>query len=708
VRRVLSYDRSTLLLDGVPHQMISGSLCYFRMMPDQWSDRLTKLAALGANAVEVYVPWNFHELRPGEWDFSGAADLTGFIRLAGDAGLNVVLRPGPYICAEWSMGGLPWWLLANEPVPRLRTSDPVFWAAAEAFIRRIAQEVRPLLGINGGPILAVQIENEYGYWSCDTKYLELLRDLIRETIGPEAMLFTVDGCFTQETQKLGGLDGVLHTASFGSSAESRFRMLRETQTEGPLMCMEFWVGWFSTWGGGAKIERSASSVASELAQMLAMGASVNLFVFHGGTSFGFMAGANLDAASGRLEPHVTSYDYDAILTESGELTPKYHSCRDVILRHLGRSQALPASISAPPAVLAPRAVRITQHVGLLEALPVLTTCTKVDVRPVPIEFLGEGTGYGFYRFVGTSSSSSSGAGTSNGSSGAAAKALEALAGLPLKLPGALDFALLLTDGRRLGTLDRQEMSASRIELPRNPPAHSLEVIVEVTARVNFGPGLAERKGLSGRVAAGLRPQDERELVGWESRALPMHAEQLAKLPWRDLNGCLPEGPAFYRGFFELSADEEPADTYLLVPSSSRGFVALNGFNLGWHRREGPQLSLYAPASLLRRGRNEVIVFELLGQDSQVAPAVSLEARPKWSRNRAKLAAHQVREVVSSIRQVGPRQLCRLAAHELSGRCVGRLAVGCLALACLVAGAVYLARRFGGSATEMVCGANRAI
>lgn len=655
----LTYDDKHLLLDGQPVQIISGSVCYFRIFPQDWADRLAKLAALGANAVEVYVPWNFHEKRHGEWDFSGNADLAKFLQLSKEAGLLVLLRPGPFICAEWSMGGLPWWLLTCEAGEHLRCSHPPFLKAVEAYFRRLAQEVKPFLCCNGGPIVAAQVENEYGYCGTDTVYLERLRDMIKEYFSPELMLFTVDGCFTPETQKLGGVDGALRTASFGSNAAARFSALKEVQPQGPPVCMEFWVGWFSTWAGGCKVERPASNVAKELAEMLALGASVNLFVFAGGTSFGFWAGANLEVGSGRLEPHVTSYDYDGLLTEAGALTDKFHACRRAITAHTGKVPLLPSALSTRPQMLRPRSVSLRQHASLLPNVSAIAACEKSGATPLSIEALGEGLGYAYYNCD-------------------SAAGLAALAGLPLKLHGVRDFALVLCDGLPLGTWDRSE-APPELELPAG--TQRLEVLVEVTARPNFGPGLREQKGLLGPVSAGMRPQDERQLFGWHSASLPMRAEQLERLDWHDYR--VAPGPCFHRGTFDLLPEEVGhAGTWLRLPHFTRGFAAINGFNLGWHRREGPQLSLYVPPALLRSGQNEVIIFELLEQPSTYIAL--LDDAPVWSSNRRQQLNFQVREIVGFAQQVGLRRLLRLGAAELGPR---RLAVLVTALVALLAAMV---------------------
>lgn len=309
---------------------------------------------------------------------------------------------------------------------------------------------------------------------------------------------------------------------------------------------------------------------------------------------------------------------------------------------------------------------------------------KYHVRPQALESLGEGLGYALYSFVGTY-------GDDNGSPGDAVEALDALEGMPLKLNGVHDFAVVLCNRQVLGTWERSVPPRAGLQLPARGTARQLEVLVEVTARVNFGPGIAEHKGIVGRVAAGLRPQDERELLGWESRALPMQWEQLALLPWKE-GAALDPGPRFYRGRFELGGDEAPADTWVRVPGFCRGFVALNGFNLGWHRREGPQLTLYAPAALLRPGWNEVVVFELLGPAPAAAASaataagqhkVLLEAAPVWSENRAQLALVQAREVWAFCKQVGLRQGSQLARRELHKyinlKVLGAAAVGLLAV-----------------------------
>lgn len=490
-------------------------------------------------------------------------------------------------------------------------------------------------------------------------------------MGPELFLFTVDGCYTPETQQLGGLDGVLRTASFGSRATARFDALRKAQPTGPLTVMEFWVGWFTTWGGGVKAERSSDEVARELGEILAQGASVNLFVFAGGTSFGFMAGANLDIATGTLLPHITSYDYDGLLNEAGELTPKFHACRKVIAAHTRHPHLCHPMSSVRVSVLAPLRIELKELCVATEALSNgVATEALYNVSPLPLELLGEGEGYGYYRYVGTGNSGTT--------------VLEELGGLPLKLYGVRDFAVVLCDGRLLGFWDRNK--EPRLVLPHG--IRNLEIFVEVTARVNFGPHVAERKGLVGAVRVGIRPQDERELFGWESRALPMRPEHLKMIPWGVPGAGLPSSPSFCRGFFSLTSEESYADSWLHVPGFSRGFAAVNGFNLGWHRQEGPQLSLYVPSSVLRPGDNEIIVFEFI--QGVKAPEALLEEQPRWSRNRAAAVSNQLTEVWHFTRQVGPRRLVHLARDEIGSK---RLIAALLAVmfsACLL---FHLHQRF---------------
>ena len=313
--------RDTFYLDGEKFQILSGSIHYFRIVPEYWRDRLMKLKSLGLNTVETYIPWNVHEPRKGEFVFDGVADVAGFVKLAQELGLYVILRPSPYICAEWEFGGLPAWLLKEDISVR---------SASEAFLRHVREyyqvllpSLKPLQITEGGNVILMQVENEYGHFADDTAYMEAMRDLLLEG-GITVPLITSDDP-REESLRGGRVKGALATGNFGSHTKERFEILKKFTEGGPLMCAEFWVGWFDHWGNGGHMTGDLERSAIDLEDMLKMG-HVNIYMFIGGTNFGFMNGSNY---YDELTPDVTSYDYDAILTEAGDFTPKYYRYREI-------------------------------------------------------------------------------------------------------------------------------------------------------------------------------------------------------------------------------------------------------------------------------------------------------------------------------------------------------------------------------------------
>jgi beta-galactosidase len=585
----LTYDSTRFFRDGQPHQILSGSVSYFRTLPEQWPDRLEKLVALGCNTVELYVPWNLHEPRKGTYDFSDRLDLEHYLDLASEAGVDVILRPGPYICAEWEFGGLPWWLLTERDLD-LRCSDPGFLEYVDRWWGHLLPRILPYQSTRGGPVVACQVENEYGYYGYDVAYLEHLRDRLRE-LGVDVMLFTSDGTYGPEQQRHGGLPDLLRTANFGSAPEARFAELKKAQPEGPMACMEFWVGWFDLWGNEAKSQRDPDSVVTDLTWMLEKGASVNFFVFHGGTSFGFTSGANL---ADRYDPTVTSYDYDGLLTECGDLTPKYLACREAIARHTGRTDL--DRTFAPAPRLPAHTVPLAESVSLLDAADDLAA-PVCSPQPRSIEQLGEGYGYVLYR----------------------ARIPASFGDRPMRLRGMHDFAHVLADGTSLGTWYRNDPQPAWT-LPFNGPHADVDIVVDCMARPNFGHCLGERKGITEGVFFGDTRHEERAHFGWTCYALPM--TDLSRLTWG--SEAPADGPRFYRGWLEA---DTPADTFLALPGFTKGFAMVNGFNLGRYWAVGPQHSLYVPAPLLRKGLNELVVFEVVGCRQ---PTAELVEEPVWT------------------------------------------------------------------------------
>jgi beta-galactosidase len=566
-------------------------MTYYRIVPEHWADRLAKLVALGANTVEIYVPWNLHELKQGEYDFSGRCDITRFLDLCADANLDVLLRPGPYVCGEWEFGGLPWWLL-NEKDITLRSSDPCFLKHVDSWWEVLIPRIRPYLSSKGGPITAIQIENEYGYYGNDQNYLEHLRDKLRH-LGVDILLFTSDGPFNRETLLNGGLPDVLRTANFGSNPDQHLSALRAAQPKGPLVCMEFWVGWFDAWGNKRKSARDADSVCRDLKSMLSKNTSVNIFMFCGGTSFGFMSGAN---NSEKYEPHVTSYDYDGLLTECGDITPKYLACQKAISSHT----RVPISkhTYSPSKKLELGEVLLTQQALLLDTLQELAS-PVASTKPMPLERLGEGYGYVHYR----------------------ADVPAAYRGMPLRLRGMRDYAHVMLNRESVGTMYVND-AHPYWKFDFEGESAQLDILVDCMARPNFGHNLMELKGISDGVFFGEDRHNERALFGWESNALPMR--DLSKVAWSERTE-VNDAPAFYRARFEV---EEPQDTFLALPGCRKGFAAINGFNLGRYWDIGPQYTLYIPGPVLKKGINELIVFDVAGTSEASA---RLQNHPDFAR-----------------------------------------------------------------------------
>ncbi|MEU8921874.1 beta-galactosidase family protein [Kitasatospora sp. NPDC048545] len=573
---MLGYDADGFVRNGVAHRVVAGALHYFRIHPDLWEDRLRRVRALGVNTVDTYVPWNFHELPDRRVDFTGWRDVARFVRLAGDMGLDVILRPGPYICAEWEFGGLPARLLAVDGL-RLRCADPAYLAEVDGWFDAVVPELLPLLASRGGPVVAVQVENEYGSYGDDTAYLRHLRDGL-ERRGVDCLLFTTDGA--HDTMQQGGaLPGHLATVTFGSRAPERLAVLRRHQPEGPLTAMEFWIGWFDRWGLPHHV-RDAKETAAALDELLATGASVSLYMAHGGTNFGLWSGANHSGAhplDAGYEPTVTSYDYDAPIGEGGELTAKFHALREVIGRYVDLPQdELPAPA---PRVAPQRLERADGRVALLESLDALSQPVE-RAAPLPMEQLGQSLGLIHYR----------------------TRVPGPRPELPLCIDGLADRAQVFADGRPLGTLDRNDPGAT-LELATGTDGVTLDVLVEALGRVNYGPNMDDRKGITRGVSHGGQ-----RLFGWRIRPLPLtDLSALRFAPGTPGTPARDGEPVFHRFAAELPS---PADAFVALPGWGRGLLWLNGFLLGRYAAVGPQRTLYAPAPLWRAGGNELVALEL--------------------------------------------------------------------------------------------------
>lgn len=571
----LSYDSNGFYLDGQPLQIISGTIHYFRVVPEYWEDRLQKLKECGMNAVETYTCWNLHERKEGVFDFSGGLNLAQYLEIAKKLGLFVILRPGPYICAEWDMGGLPSWLMAI-PGMKLRCYHEGFLSKVRNYFKELFNQIRPYLSENGGPVIAVQVENEYGSYGNDHRYMEAVRDIILEN-DVKSLLFTSDGpCYFMLNG--GELKGTLATVNFGSHPTGNFELLKRFRPNQPMMCMEYWNGWFDHWYEEHHT-RGSGDTADVMKEMLDLGASVNMYMFHGGTNFGLLNGANYDNG---LQPTVTSYDYNCPLSECGDLTEKYYAIRDMIQNHTGKVPELTVKNSVKQAY---GKVKLTEYACLWDNLNEVSEEVVTTSYPQSFEELGLDFGFVLYT----------------------TKLKGPFEVLDLSIDGLCDRALIFLrkEGEALKLLGIKENTGKRddavtIGLGFNETAE-LMILVENMGRVNYGGHILDGKG----ILRGVRIANQ-YLFGWDM--YPISCEKIDTLKFTSIPEEKQEYPAFFRGTFEA---EETNDTFIRLDGFVKGIVYINGFLLGrYWNTVGPQKTLYIPAPLLKKGTNEIIVFEL--------------------------------------------------------------------------------------------------
>ncbi|AZN43098.1 glycoside hydrolase family 35 protein [Paenibacillus albus] len=582
-------DGRDFVINGKKQQIISGAIHYFRIVPEYWKDRLLKLKACGFNTVETYFAWNIHEPKPGQFNFSGIADVVRFIEIAAEVGLHVIARPSPYICAEWEFGGLPAWLLAEDGM-KLRCHYQPFLDRVDAYYDVLMPLLVPLLHTNGGPIIAMQVENEYGSYGNDKAYLAYLRDgLIKR--GIDVLLFTSDGPEDHMLQG-GSLPGTLATANFGSNPENAFAKLSEYEPDGPLMCMEYWNGWFDHWGEEHHV-RGYDDVADVLDRILKSGASVNFYMFQGGTNFGFYNGANFFTS---YEPTVTSYDYNALLSESGDITDKYLAIRDVIAKHADIPEGI---LPEPIAKKGYGAIQLTQQASLFSQLEAISKPVK-SAYPQTMEKLGQDYGFVLYttRVSGPRPLSK------------------------VTVQEVRDRALVYFGGSYQGVIERNkhdltiEIAEGDIAVETPAEGAALSLLVENMGRINYGWKMHDPKGIT----EGVRIERQ-FLYDWTMHPLPL--DDLSGIVYSELEANAPaqQEPTFYKGSFHV---DEPADTFLNMSGWTKGVVFVNGFNLGRYWEIGPQVTLYVPAPLLLEGENEIVIFELHGMKT---PQVTLQDQP---------------------------------------------------------------------------------
>ncbi len=558
-----------IFIGGKKTQIISGSVHYFRVLPEYWEDRLKKLRDLGCNTVDTYIAWNRHEKTEGEFDFTGWNDFGRFLDTAAKLGLYAVVRPGPYICSEWDMGGLPWWLLRYDNIS-LRSSDPVFMQKTSRYIAKVCEHLAPRQITRGGNIIFVQLENEYGDYGNDKAYLRALEKCLRDG-GIEVPLFTSDS----EMKILldnGTLPDVWKTVNYRTSSAKSIGALKNYQPALPAGVGELWNGRAMHWLHAYE-PREVAPIAETLAEALRLADYVNLYMLHGGTNFGCMNGAVFDN-EGKFTPQLTSYDVDAPLSEYGECTPKYYAEQKVIAAHLGKA------VPPPSAKVQTAAYGRAEYCGFAGAFDHISEIADGAeyVSPPSMEQAGQASGCIVYT----------------------AKVAGSTKGGKILFPKIGDAAEIYIDGKYIASLYRAEGNQT-VEVPPCEGTFELKVLVSNLGRINFGYHLFDRKGIVGNVAF-----VEPECCGMKVILSHWRAETIAfdRLPKH--YGALAAQPGFYKYTFSVG---RACDTFVRADGFTRGCIFLNGFNLGRHMKEGPQKTLYIPAPLLKEGINELIVFD---------------------------------------------------------------------------------------------------
>ncbi len=569
--------QNDFLLDGHPFLIRCGEMHFARIPREYWRHRLQMARAMGLNTVCAYLFWNLHEPERGQFNFSGNADVAEFCRLAQKEGLKVILRPGPYACAEWDFGGFPYWLL-KIPDLKVRSQDPRYLEACRNYLKAVGRELAPLQITHGGPIVMVQVENEYGSYGNDKQYIGLIRDDLKDA-GFDVPFFTCDG---PDRLKQDVRDDIFCSVNFGDNPENNFKALRAIRPTGPLICSEYYPGWFDDWGKPHHVG-DAAHIVKDLGWMLEHNASFSIYMAHGGTSFGFTSGAN----SPPFAPQITSYDYDAPISEAGWDTPKFHALRELFLKHLAPGETLPAVPPRNP-IITIDPIQFDETAPLLANLP----RAHASERPQPMETYDQAHGCILYR--------------AKLPPGGAAR---------LKITDLHDYGLIFLDGKKIATLDRRLGQNSAPLLTRSA-ATTLDIFVEAMGRVNYGKNILDRKGITGKVE--LVSDAAYELTGWEAYSFPLDSRELANLKF-GRNALATDAPAFHRASFRLA---QVGDTFLDMGNWGKGAVWVNGHNLGRFWNIGPQQTLYCPGPWLKQGRNEIIVLDLNGPRQPVVTGLS--------------------------------------------------------------------------------------
>ncbi|KAI3979425.1 hypothetical protein MKX01_001617 [Papaver californicum] len=611
--RSFGIANDVFLKDGHQFQIIGGDLHYFRIHPEYWKDRLLRVKALGLNTVQTYVPWNLHEPSPGELVFEGIADIESFLKLCQELGFLVMLRPGPYICGEWDFGGFPAWLLSIEPPLKLRSSDPAFFQLVEKWWGVLLPKIAPLLYNNGGPIIMVQVENEYGSYGDDKNYLRQLVSLARRHLGDQTILYTTDGG-SRDTLEKGTIRGasVFSAIDFttGDDPWPKFKLQKEFNEPGksPPISTEFYTGWLTHWGEKLAVT-NAQYTANALEAILSRNGSAVLYMVHGGTNFGFLNGANTGSDDSDFKPDITSYDYDAPISEWGDSdSAKFKALRKVIKKYS------PVSVPRIPPNNGKRGygkVKLQKFTSFFDVQYTITDPKDVVEAKNPVFMESVGQMFGFLLYV----------------SEYPAKKNRSILSVPKVHDRAQVYVSCSLDERinkYVGKIERWANEPLEIPSIRCASTIRLSILVENMGRLNYGPYMYDRKGILSDVLL-----DGSVLHGW--KMIPFSFQNLSKIfkespivgvatstSEKEFSRSnleyhlelLSNGPMLYEGHFTINSTDEVADTFISFSGWGKGIAFVNDFNIGrFWPVAGPQCSLYVPAPLLRPGKNVVIVLE---------------------------------------------------------------------------------------------------
>lgn len=571
-KHTFSIGDKTFLLDGKPFLIKAAEMHYTRIPAEYWEHRIQMCKALGMNTICIYAFWNIHEQKEGEFDFKGQNDIAAFCRLAQKHGMYIMLRPGPYVCSEWEMGGLPWWLLKKKDI-KLRTNDAYFLERTKLFMNEIGKELADLQVSRGGNIIMVQVENEYGAYATDKEYIANIRDIVKGAGFTDVPLFQ---CDWSSTFQRNGLDDLVWTINFGTGAniDAQFKKLQEARPNAPLMCSEFWSGWFDHWGRKHET-RDAETMVSGIKDMLDRHISFSLYMTHGGTTFGHWGGANSPAYSAMC----SSYDYDAPISEAGWATPKYYKLREM-MQYADSAQVIPDVPAAYPVIEIPE-FELKEVAPLFDNLPE----PKLSEDIKPMEQFDQGWGTILYR----------------------TSLPEVKEGTTLLIDEVHDWAQVYADGKLLGRLDRRRGQNSLV-LPSLQKGTRLDILVEAMGRVNFDVAIHDRKGITNKVEL-LTETDKKELKNWEVYSFPVDYDFAESKKYAE--GEKLDAPAYYRATFEL---DRVGDVFLDMQTWGKGMVWVNGKAMGRFWKIGPQQTLFMPGCWLKKGKNEIIVLDLLGPE----------------------------------------------------------------------------------------------